>query len=161
MIIVEKHNKKIKLCSQILEILHTYIQVKNTDAEAGGIIVGRENLGNGNIVLEYVTEPMEKDVRTRTRYQRKDYGHLEYYRKLYNENGGIYAYYGEWHTHPEDRPCYSLMDLVNWKNISKEDPKAVQYHIIAGRKYVVIWEMKKGCLIPDKICEVKWNEIIF
>ena len=86
-------------------------------------------------------------------WQRKKEKQSEYLKRLYSSP----IYIGI----PEDRPCYSLMDLVNWKNISKEDPKAVQYHIIAGRKYVVVWEMKKGCLIPDKICEVKWNEIIF
>lgn len=161
MVITEKNNKKIKLCSQVLKTIHEYIQLEDSDAEAGGIIAGRENIGNSNIVLEYVTEPMKNDVRTRTKYLRKDTGHLDYYKKLYNENSGIYAYYGEWHTHPEDRPCYSLTDLVNWRKISKEDIKEVQYHLIAGRKYMTMWKMKKGCLIPDKICEVKWDEIFF
>ena len=161
MVIIENDNKKIKLCSQILKTMRKYIQVKNMDVEAGGIIIGRENLGNSNIMLEYVTEPMKNDVQTRTKYLRKDLGHLDYYKKLYDENCGIYVYYGEWHTHPEDRPCYSLTDLINWKKISKDDFKEMQYHIIVGRKYMTMWNMKKGCLIPDKICEVKWDEIFF
>ena len=49
--------------------------------------------------------------------------------------------------------------LKNWKRIGKEDPKGVQYHIIAGRKAFIIWRMQKGKLCPKKICEVKWNEI--
>ena len=53
----------------------------------------------------------------------------------------------------------SIIDLKNWKRIGKEDPKGVQYHIIAGRKAFIIWRMQKGKLCPKKICEVKWNEI--
>ncbi len=78
---------------------------------------------------------------------------------LNNENNGVYAYWGEWHTHPEDIPHYSIIDLKNWKRIGKEDPKGVQYHIIAGRKAFSVWRMKKGKICPKKICEVKWNEI--
>lgn len=159
MVIVERDNKKIKICNQVLRTICKHIQLQSSDAEAGGIIVGRENRGNNNVVLEYSTEPMKNDVRTRTRYLRKDSGHVEYYKQLYNENNGIYAYYGEWHTHPEDKPCYSLTDLVNWKKIARGDPKGIQYHIIAGRKYLTIWKMKKGYLMPDKICEVKWDEV--
>ena len=76
-----------------------------------------------------------------------------------NDYNGVYAYWGEWHTHPEDIPHYSIIDLKNWKRIGKEDPKGVQYHIIAGRKAFSIWRMQKGKLCPKKICEVKWNEI--
>ena len=83
----------------------------------------------------------------------------KYFEKLYYENNGVYAYWGEWHTHPEDIPHYSIIDLKNWKRIGKEDPKGVQYHIIAGRKAFIIWRMQKGKLCPKKICEVKWNEI--
>ncbi|MGN0340613.1 MAG: Mov34/MPN/PAD-1 family protein [Lachnospira sp.] len=159
MVIEERFNRKIKICNQILRTICKYIQLQSSDAEAGGIIVGRENSGNKNVVLEYSTEPMKNDVRSRMKYLRKDIGHVEYFKKLYNENNGIYAYYGEWHTHPEDIPRYSLIDLANWKKIAKEDPKDIQYHIIAGRKYLTIWKMKKGFLIPDKICEVKWDEV--
>ena len=86
MVIVERDNKKIKICNQILRTICKHIQLQSSDAEAGGIIVGRENRGNNNVVLEYSTEPMKNDVRTRTRYLRKDSGHVEYYKQLYNEN---------------------------------------------------------------------------
>ncbi|MBS7217725.1 MAG: Mov34/MPN/PAD-1 family protein [[Clostridium] spiroforme] len=161
MVVIERNNKKIKICNQILETMYRYIQLELSDCEAGGIIVGRENSGNDNVVLEYSTKPMKNDIRKRTKYLRKDLGHVEYYKKLYNENNGIYAYYGEWHTHPEDKPYYSSLDLTNWKKIAKEDSKNVQYHIIAGKKYFTMWKMKKGYLMPDKICEVKWDEIFF
>ena len=159
MIVTESKNRKIKICDQILEEIYSQIQKNDYDPEKGGIIVGRENLNNENIILENISKPLKNDICTRTRYTRKDEGHLKYFEKLYNENNGVYAYWGEWHTHPEDIPHYSIIDLKNWKRIGKEDPKGVQYHIIAGRKAFSIWRMQKGKLCPKKICEVKWNEI--
>ena len=64
MVIVERDNKKIKICNQILRTICKHIQLQSSDSEAGGIIVGRENRGNNNVVLEYSTEPMKNDVRT-------------------------------------------------------------------------------------------------
>lgn len=157
--IIESDNRKIKLCNQILKIIYQYIQSGTHDTEAGGIIVGRENLSNNNLILEYVTEPLEGDVRTRRRFLRKDPGHLVYYQQLYNENDGIYAYFGEWHTHPEDVPRYSIIDLKNWKRIAKEDPKKFQYHIIAGRKKITFWEMRQEYSKPKLLYEEKWNEV--
>ena len=146
MIVTESKNRKIKICDQILEEIYSQIQKNDYDPEKGGIIVGRENLNNENIILEYISKPLKNDICTRTRYTRKDEGHLKYFEKLYNENNGVYAYWGEWHTHPEDIPHYSIIDLKNWKRIGKEDPKGVQYHIIAGRKAFSIWRMQKGKL---------------
>ena len=154
MIVTESKNRKIKICDQLLEEIYSQIQKNDYDPEKGGIIVGRENLNNENIILEYISKPLKNDICTR-----KDEGHLKYFEKLYNENNGVYAYWGEWHTHPEDIPHYSIIDLKNWKRIGKEDPKGVQYHIIAGRKAFSIWRMQKGKVCPKKICEVKWNEI--
>lgn len=159
MVVINYKNRKIKFCDEIIRIMHKYVQGINSDAEAGGIIIGRENLGNNNLIFEYVTEPMKNDVRTRTRFIRKDSGHIDYYKQLYLEHNGIYAYYGEWHTHPEDIPHYSIIDLNNWRKISKDDPKNMQYHIIIGRKQIRIWVMKKRSLIPKLIYEVEWNEI--
>lgn len=159
MIIAESQNKKIKICDQILKEIYSHIQLHIYDPEKGGIIVGRENLNNENIILEYISKPFEDDICTRTRYIRKDKRHLEYFAALHNENNGVYAYCGEWHTHPEDIPHYSILDLKNWKRISKEDPKEIQYHMIAGRKAFGMWKMQKGNNYPIEICGVKWNEI--
>lgn len=159
--VVKDKDRKIKICNEILKTMYCYVQKEGKDNEAGGIIVGRENTDNNNVILEYVTVPMKHDVRTRIRYDRKDKEHLDYYKKLYNENEGIYAYYGEWHTHPEDSPRYSKADLNNWKKIARKDVKNFQYHIIVGRKQIIIWKMGIGYLLPQFVGEISWDEIIF
>ena len=118
MIVTESKNRKIKICDQLLEEIYSQIQKNDYDPEKGGIIVGRENLNNENIILEYVSKPLKNDICTRTRYTRKDEGHLKYFEKLYNENNGVYAYWGEWHTHPEDIPVVYDCRFQGRKSVS-------------------------------------------
>ena len=159
MIVCNDGNIKIKVCDEPLNIMKKYIQYNKNDCEAGGIIVGRENLNNENRILEYVTEPMKKDKRTPSRFYRRDNGHVKYFDSLHSGNHKIYVYYGEWHTHSEDIPKYSIVDLKNWKKIGGEISNSVQYHIIVGRKRVAIWKMESGKMLPEKLEEVEWNEI--
>lgn len=150
---------KIKIDDSIITIMKKHIQWKPNDVEAGGILIGRENLYNNNIIIEYITEPMENDIRTSNRFIRKDSRHLAIYNKLYENNEGIYAYFGEWHTHFEDIPKYSLIDLINWHKIAYQDTMNVQYHIIVGRLAMTIWKINKKHIFPRLVKEIRWSEI--
>lgn len=161
MIVFYDENRKVKICDEPLKIMKKYIQNHKDDCEAGGIIIGRENLGNENLILEYITEPMKMDRRMPTRFYRQDCNHIKVIEQLHYDNNNIYAYYGEWHTHFEDIPHYSPMDLNNWKKISKNNPNKIQFYIIVGMKKIVIWKMKKGNIFPKKVHEVEWGEIVF
>lgn len=149
---------QIKIPDEIIDIFYEHIQWTKRHCESGGIIIGRENLNDDNIILEKVTKPMKRDYRSPIKYIRKDKGHIDFYKTLYNNSHGIYAYFGEWHTHPQDKPLYSLVDLTTWRKISKESPKRMQYHIIVGRKYITFWKMEKNKYLPKLIKEVTWNE---
>jgi integrative and conjugative element protein (TIGR02256 family) len=142
-IVIQLKDKKIKLDKSIVNLMNRYRQESKKDPEAGGILIGRENKDSGNIIIEYATEPYHKDKRTRTSFLRRDKKHMEYFTKLYNEYNGTYAYIGEWHTHPEDYPNYSSIDINNWNSISKlnnVDKEKVYYHVIVGNKEIGVWE---------------------
>lgn len=134
----------IKVETNVLDLINSYKQLKLYDCESGGILIGRENKDSGNIIIEYATEPYEKDKMTRTSFHRKDKKHINLFNKLHEDNNGIYAYIGEWHTHPEDFPNYSHTDIRNWIKISyiNKDKNKTYYHIIAGRKEIRIWEYR-------------------
>ena len=70
--VVENDDRKIKICNSILQIMYKYIQIVRKSCEAGGILIGRENSGNSNLIIEYVTEPMASDKRSRCRFSIKD-----------------------------------------------------------------------------------------
>lgn len=158
--VIENDNRKIKFCDNILEIMQKYIQVTRKSPEAGGILIGRENYGNTNLVIEFITEPMTLDKRSRCRFLRKDTGHLEFFEKLYEENAGVYGYMGEWHTHPENIPHYSAMDSSNWKKIGKEMNGGKQYHIIAGIQEMGIWEYNADEKKITQIDSIDWKRIL-
>ncbi len=158
MVILEKE-RTIKICGDVMSTLFKYRQIERTSSESGGVLIGRENLTNDNLIIEYLTEPMKNDKRTRTRFLRQDKGHIDYYNNLYEKYGGIYLYVGEWHTHPEDFPKYSIIDLSNWKKISKTLPKsAKQFHVIVGNKALRIWEFSRETSRAREIATYDWRE---
>ena len=158
--VIEYGDKKIKFCNNILQVIQKYVQSERKSCEAGGILIGRENCGNSNLIIEFITEPMTADQRSRNRFLRKDKRHLDFFKKLYEENEGVYGYMGEWHTHPENIPQYSFIDSNNWKKIGKEMKGGIQYHIIAGIQEVGIWEYNAVQKRITKICSIDWKGIL-
>ena len=140
--------------------MEKYIQRENTSCEAGGLLIGRENSGNTNLVIEFVTEPMLKDQRSRCRFLRKDIGHVHFFEKLYKENEGIYGYIGEWHTHPENIPHYSIIDSKNWRKIGKKMKGGKQYHVIVGIQEIGIWKYDSVTKKIIQVDSVKWERIL-
>lgn len=160
MIILAK-GKTIKICDDVISTLFKYRQIEQTSRESGGVLIGRENLDNDNLIIEYATVPMRNDRRTRTRFFREDKGHIDYYNQLFENYGGIYLYVGEWHTHPEEYPRYSIIDVANWRRISKKLSKnAEQFHIIVGNKALRVWEFSRGFSGAKEIATYDWSDYI-
>lgn len=154
-LVINDSNRKIKITNEIIELFKRYMQI-GEEHEAGGILIGREDANNGNLVIEYATFPMKYDIRKRYRFYRKDKGHIEYYNKIYKDSDGIYAYIGEWHTHPENEPVPSIMDKINWKRILNKKGNGELFNIIVGAKKIRVWkchDKNKINLIEDR--EVK------
>lgn len=141
-ITIDLEDKKIKINANVIDLMNSYKQLNINDCEAGGILIGRESKETGNTIIEYATEPYHKDKRTRNSFLRKDKKHIQFYKQLYEENNGIYAYIGEWHTHSEDYPNYSRIDSNNWNKISNKnnDKDKVYYHVIVGNKEIRAWQ---------------------
>jgi integrative and conjugative element protein (TIGR02256 family) len=134
-------NRKIKIVSEVVALLCSYKQRKFYDKEAGGILVYRECIESGNIIVEYATEPYKGDFRSRTRFCRKDNKHIEVFNKLHTQHNTIYGYLGEWHTHPEKYPNCSNIDKMNWERIAaqNDDSDRKYYHVIVGIESISIW----------------------
>lgn len=104
---------------------------------------------------------MRNDKQTRTRFIRQDQEHVEWFEKIYVESNNTIRYVGEWHTHPEDVPHYSSLDMLNWRKIKKYANKSViHYHIIAGRKALAIWKIMGENRLPVSIGTYLWKDII-
>ena len=115
-------NYKIKISKSVLDQIYQYRQTGRLSSESGGVLIGRQIISTGNLIIDHCTVPMPLDVCKRTRYLRKDPKHIEFFTTLRQRENNIYAYVGEWHTHPELIPSYSSMDLRNWQGLAKRVP---------------------------------------
>lgn len=160
-IVINDESIVIKIDNHLLDRIRTFCQIEKELPEAGGILLGRQNISNNNIIIEHHTEPMHGDYQTRLRFLRRDPGHLSFFQELYNNSNGTIGYIGEWHTHPEDIPQYSIIDLKNWRKIhGKSGTNQVQYHLIAGRNAVAIWKYSGKQPYLVKIASICWEDLI-
>lgn len=141
-ITVSDYEYRIKIKDDVIEILKSYRQSNINDCEAGGMLIGYETI-NGDIIIEYITEPFKKDKRTRTSFDRIDKKHNKTLKSVWKNQGNIHVYIGEWHTHPENYPNYSAQDKKNWIQIGDKMNKEKFIHIIVGINDVRGWEYNK------------------
>lgn len=141
-ITVSNYEYRIKIKDEVIEILKSYRQLNINDCEAGGMLIGYETI-NGDIIIEYITEPFKRDKRTRISFNRIDKKHNKILKSIWENQGNIHVYIGEWHTHPENYPNYSAQDKKNWIQIGDKMNKERFIHIIVGINDVRGWEYNK------------------
>ena len=130
----------VELSRKILELFEKYNKEYAYDVESGGILIGKVNQETRRIVIEDITEPYEADKRTRYNFVRSEKGHQEYMDRVWNESGHELTYIGEWHTHNQKKIQASLIDINNWKRISKiQHNTNVLVFIILGRTDYKVW----------------------
>ena len=133
---------KIKLTSLVLETLQEYKQFDKGLLESGGVILGRFIKVSKNIVVDKITTPMKGDHQTRFSFKRISPLPQEIITDEWHKSNGTSNYLGEWHTHPEDFPTPSSVDIKDWKRKLKQDIFSGRYlyFIIAGIKSIDMWE---------------------
>lgn len=159
MIIIDE-NVNIKISQIVLCHMRNYIQEGKFSIEAGGILVGKENLSNSDLIIKYLTLPQKKDKRSHYKFIRKDNQHIKIFNKIFRKYGEVYRYIGEWHTHAENIPMYSKLDLENWMKIYKNAPEdVIHYHIIVGSKAFRLWKVSDSFSEPQMVGTVLWEDV--
>jgi integrative and conjugative element protein (TIGR02256 family) len=141
-----------------LKIIYRFRQMNYDDCEAGGLVIGYENLETGNYTVVDMTLPGAHDLRSRVQFIRKDSNHLKVLDQL-KLNGG---YIGTWHTHPQAIPIPSTTDIIDWKESMEVNANKTRYlvFVIAGTEQFRVWigDCKLKQLKEIVECE-KINEI--
>jgi integrative and conjugative element protein (TIGR02256 family) len=133
-------NKILCIRPEALEKMNKYRQLKWSDKEAGGILIGRILVEDGNYIIDDVSEPMPLDKRTRTRFSRKQEGHQEYFNDVWDREDGRCFYLGEWHTHPERVPVPSSIDRNDWDRLLKLGYETgCLFFVIRGINDLKVW----------------------
>jgi integrative and conjugative element protein (TIGR02256 family) len=102
---------------RLIARLSTYRQTVETASESGGILMGYRR--GVHIHVTECTFPHQFDRQSRLRYFR----HAGYHHRIavqrWYETGETLDYVGEWHTHPEDAPVPSSIDVFHWRQIAE------------------------------------------
>ncbi|MGO5010655.1 Mov34/MPN/PAD-1 family protein [Niallia sp. Sow4_A1] len=133
-------NRILYIRPEAIEKMFKYKQLRWTDKEAGGILIGRILEEDNNIIIDDVSEPMPTDKRKRTRFSRKPDGHQEYMNEAFEREKGCCFYLGEWHTHPQSIPVPSTIDRKDWKRLLKvEFESGCLFFVIVGTYELKVW----------------------
>lgn len=143
----------LKISFEAVLKMKSYSQNQNHNLEAGGVLIGRFIKDSKDIVVDKITAPMLNDKRTRNTFVRGVKMHQRVIDSEWVKSNGTLHYLGEWHTHPENYPTPSSIDLKNWKAILKTYTYTSRYlyFVIVGIKEIRIWEGDRKTLEIKKL----------
>jgi len=110
--------------------LQKIISKKMNTCESGGLLLGF--IRGNHFDIRDITIPYKNDFSSRSSFIRRDKKHLNIFQKLRKKNKDI-TYIGEWHTHSEDNPKPSTIDLREWNLIKSTRPYPIVF-LILGKK---------------------------
>ena len=120
------------ISDQVQEVLQKHVQRRDSDPESGGILLGHVR-GESLEILE-ATVPTIWDKRMRYFFERMPFGHQLLANERWTASNGTVRYLGEWHSHPEDFPIPSQLDLTEWAALAKKrKDKRPMLTLIVGR----------------------------
>ena len=134
---------------QVLERLAAFKQLEKSAPEAGGILMGYRR-GPHTHVTE-ATVPTTRDVQRRFGFFRHATHHQRVALRRWKESGETLDYVGEWHTHPEDDPSPSSIDLKHWRDIAQVSSRPMVF-LIVGR-----WSNWSGVGLRSSLARVASN----
>lgn len=108
--------------------------------EYGGVLVGYYDVKEKQYCITDITWPQREDIQKHYGFIRKSFGHQEIVDLLWKQSEYRKCYVGEWHTHDQNIPTPSFIDVKNWKKISARNKNyEVSFFIIVGRTQSILW----------------------
>lgn len=109
-----------------------YRQLRAGDNEAGGQLFAR--LSAGRVDIEIATGPHHADLRSRFYFAPSRINERREIQELHRR--GLH-YVGDWHTHPQEVPLPSGLDLHNIREIFSQS-----HHAYAGILMVIVGQLE-------------------
>lgn len=112
-------------------VFEKHVQVGDLP-ERGGVLLG--TVHERGLLVTVATTPTRLDRQFRYLFERLPFGHGAVARRLWRSSAGTTRYIGEWHTHPQDIPTPSSIDLDEWRKLAKvRADKRPLLAVIVGR----------------------------
>jgi integrative and conjugative element protein (TIGR02256 family) len=102
----------------VLLNVSAFIQLAESEPESGGILLGK--VRGPHVEIIEATHPTRIDIRSRYSFQRSPLFHRRRAFQQWRSSKGAVRYLGEWHTHPEDHPSPSKVDLKEWRKLAAD-----------------------------------------
>lgn len=136
-----RERARVRVAKASLRSLYAARQLKTSDPESGGLLLGRLVHDSQNVVIDEVTFPVRRDKQSRFRFLRSRQPAQERVDAAWRESSQTRIYLGEWYSHPEDDPSPSGHDLKNWRQIVTDaafDAEQLLF-VIVGRRRIRMW----------------------
>ncbi len=152
-------NFKVIISIDTFQTWKKYRQFKEGSTEACGILIGRHKIDNMTINLDHATIPSEIDLRTKYSNQIKSKHHQEELDMYFQLSGCTKVYIGTWHSHPQDLPTPSGIDLIDWEKQFRLNEHLFDkmVFVIVGRKQTKLWLIESKNVVTS-INRVVWNQ---
>ena len=137
---------KVNFDTKVINVWKNYRQLKKSDLEGCGVLIGGYIRENRTIIVESCTTPGVADTRRRCSYKMTDSSHQTTINTAFKKSNGEAFFIGTWHTHPEPYPTPSRADLQDWKRLMHENLDAIPAFLFAivGTKQVSIFPFING-----------------
>lgn len=132
------------IADSALTTFSQHIQLGQSQAESGGVLLGRHLLESPNIVIDEATVPQASDKRRRRWFFRSS-KHNSIAAARWKESSGKVAYLGLWHSHPEPIPTPSSTDLNDWHKALAKDQFEGDYLF-----FIILGQQELGCWVGNK-----------
>lgn len=125
----------------VMQIFAAHVQLRGRP-ESGGILLG--TVHDNGLLVRIATQPSRHDKQSAYLFERMAFGHRAAARRHWRSSGGIVRYLGDWHTHPQDFPTPSGLDLEEWQKLARaRKDERPTLSVIVGRKALHVEMMDK------------------
>lgn len=139
--VIAFNNTNITIEKNVLELFSKYEQHSKLNNEACGILMCSIDKDLKNVYINHATSPQPKDIRKYMYFFLKDKNHQKELNMIFEKSKGTVFLCGTWHTHAEDVPIASKLDIEEWEKFIKGNAGTIEhfYFVIAGRKEISIY----------------------
>lgn len=117
---------------EVIDIWEKHKQLTPERHESFGVLIGTCSCDMKEFWIESVTTPRQNDTSSRYGFYLKDKYHQEKVNTHFVNSMRQEIYLGTWHTHPEEHPNPSNVDITDWKKCIKRNKDRTMLFFIIG-----------------------------
>ncbi len=145
--LIYKYNSyQLGIPTHILKQLDSFKQIGNELPESAGLIIGYKT-NNSEYRVEKITTPKSNDYQTRSYFKLDASAHQCEVNEAYKNSDCLLGYMGTWHTHPQNVPVPSSVDITDWKKHNAENSDRQLFFVVVGLKKLAVFIIHDDKLI--------------